>query len=41
MRLAEHFAGGAVCHAAHAPCSYMVGIHFGKFPNFILIRIVG
>lgn len=41
MRLAEHFAIGSVGDAAHAPCSYMVGIHFGKFPNFILVRIVG
>lgn len=41
MRLAEHFAIGSVGDAAHAPYSYMVGIHFGKFPNFILVRIVG
>ena len=33
MRLAEHFAVGAVCCATLAPCGYMVGVHFGELPE--------
>ena len=41
MRLAEHFAVGAVGGAALAPGGHVVGIHVGEFPDFGLVRIVG
>ena len=41
MRLAEHFAVGTVGCAAFAPSGYVVGVHFGEFPDFVLVRIVG
>ena len=39
MRLAEHFAVGTVGCAAFAPSGYVVGVHFGEFPDFVPVRI--
>jgi hypothetical protein len=41
MRLAKHFAVGTFGGTALTPSSHVVGIHFSKFPNFILVCIVG
>ena len=41
MRLAEHFAVGAVGGSALAPGGHMVGVHIGKLPDLILVCIVG
>jgi len=41
MRLAKHFAVGTFGGTALTPSSHVVGIHFSKFPNFILVHIVG
>lgn len=39
VRLAEHFAVGAVGCAALAPCGYVVGVHFGEFPDFVFVCV--
>lgn len=39
MRLAEHFAVGTVGCATLAPCGYVVGVHFGEFPDFVLVGV--
>ncbi len=39
MRLAEHFAVGTVGCAALAPSGYVVGVHFGDFPDFVLVCV--
>ena len=39
VRLAEHFAVGTVGCAALAPSGYVVGVHFGDFPDFVLVCV--
>ena len=40
VRLAEHLAVGDIGRTAFRPSSYMVGIHFDKFPYTRAIGVV-